>query len=379
MDRRLFGMKVRNWGIASIVGGVLIAVEETARHSYNAHTNFSNNVIPDFRSKGERNGELVFSEANGTPQQYVEYWRMYHGGITSVKRIREDTSGRRFGNFFKHHNAIFDHQKRRLNDIGPERYRSLVEGLSGTPDQWDDKAHNLFEAEEYNRLWDEYSSNPDARYIIERVMWEQFKQGSEIHGVGVLQACNAGYRFAAHCSSRGLNDVVIGADPPDHYNIDRLFHDRWNQLINAGEMPSDEEIDEFIEWFDEKHDEDEKIRHDYIRDVIRNESMPEHAIVSVVLGSSHGKEGVKHANESDLMYPLEDALLEIPDTQVDVYDPHYLDKLVITKADPGKKLIIVGAKGMKREDIKRYLSLIHEQRQLQREIQKLQRSGLENP
>lgn len=318
----------------------------------------------DVRGIVEKNGgSVVFDKNNGTPKRCFVILKQYHGGDTSVEWLTEDATHAQ--EFFDHHDAMTRTALEQLRGSGPDGMRIFIEGFAGPPSQWDKGRHEMLqiiaELEEHATGVSPERAETIRRKTDELILREiqrSVESGNLGEATSLMYQRLASYRIAAIClyskegRQKGWHRAVQGADIIGGSSLSEGIKERLDAMVMQPEMPSDQQIRDFINWTRAFTIEQINKRHEYDQRLCE-EQVPEGGTGYFVMGGYHMASGA-YADEmrSDTAgVPLEEQLLQINDARTIAVDPKGYEAMIKTMMSRGR----VGQQRLKFDDVKRAL------------------------
>ena len=279
------------------------------------------------------NGEAkLLHHVKGTDSRHVFVLKLFHGGDTSFGGIVQDEA--KLQAFLEHHNTLTRVPMELFKRFGPSRVRVIIEGYSEGDEMFavvrDSKA-TLNAMENHLVLGLSRPANTVGRF---RELDRYFVAG----GPASIRLFSAQGRLPLqllNSKTDGFEKVVLGADIKGHPPLTVRFMTKFNDLVKQEAEPTKAEIEAFSAWSKVASDEDNRLRHEYLAELVAKQ--PPGSVICILLGGSHSEYGAR----MELSAPqpsLEAAILARTPVHLSTYEERNYETL-IGKGATGKLVI----------------------------------------
>ena len=273
------------------------------------------------RLAAKQSGTLLYKSPVTAPTKYAVYWRVFHGGNSSVKRLTSRPEA--LSAYLRHHDLLYHVNVELFEKWKPERFRVFMEGYDGRGNVLSEIRELEPELATMESLLQRTLHGPNSEEVLEAV-----RHTLELGGEGALRIFGVQGRFTrylARSKHPEAEKVLQGADIPGYKPLVASLYERIAVLATAKDDPSDEEIVGLLQWMQEAEAKDAHKRHDYLAE--RLEELPEGMVCSIILGSSHSEFG-KRMEKSRPEFSLEDAAGQVPGLMFETWGDTYFDQLL---------------------------------------------------
>lgn len=279
------------------------------------------------------NGEAkLLHYTQGTDSRHVFVFKLFHGGDTSFAGIVQDEA--KLQAFLEHHNTLTRVPMELFKRFGASRFRLIIEGYSEGDDMFavvrDSKP--TLDAVESNLV--RGLSRPANAVGRFRELDQYFVAG----GPASIRLFSAQGRVPLqllNSKADNIKSVMLGADIKGHPPLTVRFMTKFGDLVNQDSEPTKSEIEAFSAWAKVASDEDNKLRHEYLAELVAKQ--PPGSVICILLGGSHSEYGARM--ERSFPQPsLEAAILAKTPVHLSVYEERNYETL-IGKGATGKLVI----------------------------------------